>query len=57
VGVEVWDLTWGSSRSGLASCERGPNYMNVLSATRLRVCSFGDVCLVKSDFPIGIETS
>ena len=57
VGVEMWDLTWGSSRSGLAFCERAPNYMNVLSATRLRVCNFGIVCSTKSNLLLGIEIS
>jgi hypothetical protein len=46
VGVERWDLTWGSSRSGFASCERGPNYMIFLFATRLRVCGLGHVYLM-----------
>ena len=57
VGVEKWDLTWGSSRSGPAPCECAPNYMNALSATRLRVCNFGIVCLMKSNLPLGIEIS
>lgn len=57
VGVEMWDLTWGSSRSGLASCECGPNYMNVLSATRLRVCNLGNACPVESDLLLGTEIS
>lgn len=43
MGVEWWDSTWGSSRSGLAPYEHGSNYINVLSATRLRVCSSGIV--------------
>ena len=57
VGVERWDLTWGSSCLGLASCERGPNYMNFLFATRLRVCNLGRVCLMKSNHPPGTEIS
>ena len=43
VGVEPWDLTWGSSRSGLAPCKRGPNQTNILSATRLRVRNLTNV--------------
>jgi len=57
VGVELWDLQWGSSRSGLASCERGPNYMNVLSATRLRVCNLDNIRPTRSNLFLGIEIS
>ena len=46
VGVEMWDFTWGSSRSGLASCGRGPNYMNALSAIRLRVRNISNACSI-----------
>lgn len=57
VGVEMWDLQWGSSRLGLASCERGPNHMNFLFATRLRVCNPDNVRSMKSNLLLGIEIS
>lgn len=55
VGVEMWDFTWGLSHSALAFCERGPNYMNILFATRLRVCNIGNVFPIKSNLLPDIE--
>lgn len=51
VGVEKWDLTWGSSRLGLASCKCGPNEINLLFITRLRVCDLGNVYLMEANHP------
>jgi len=57
VSVGIWDSIWGSSRSDIVPCECEPNYTNVLSATRLRVCSFGNISPMKSNLLLGIETS
>lgn len=57
VGVEKWDLTWGSSRLGLVYCTCGPIHVNILLGTRLRVCDLGKACLMESNHSLGIEIS
>ena len=57
VGVQMWDLTWGSSPSWLVSYECGANYINLLFATRLRVRDPYNICLTESNHLLGIEIS